>query len=313
MAAKGAIKKTIKVIDGLVSISVLTVIVAMLTFAVYALWDSKQMFQAADKSNYAVYKPAPGRTPTGIGSEPFKALQVINPEVVAWLSVYGTNIDYPVTQGQSNWKYVNTNAEGQYSFTGAIFLDSDNDMGFNDYINILYGHHMEKKVMFGEIGEFYDKEVFDSHRYGNLYFNEKNHGVEFFAFVHTDAYDRKVFSVYSPDEVHLQAYLDGLLSKAVNIRDFEFNAGDRLILLSTCSSRSTNGRDILVGKFNDATFKDPFLSRENENRGWNFMGINYGDSGNSVMIPWWLPALALLLFMRLTAHAVALINGRKKI
>ena len=253
---------TVAAIGKLIDFVVLIGVALVLTFAGYALWDSNQIHQAADKSQYAVFKP----TIIDEGKS-FLELQSINPEVFSWLCVYGTNIDYPVTQGQNNMKYVNTNAEGAYSLSGAIFLDSGNSMDFSDFNNILYGHHMEKKTMFGEIGEFSDSEMFDTHQYGNIYFDGADHGIEFFAFVHTDAYDGSVYSVNAQDEKR-KIYLDGLLAKAKYVRDIGVTDKDHIVLLSTCSSDSTNGRDILVGRVVDDVYANPFLKdEENESRG----------------------------------------------
>lgn len=256
MKAETLGRRTIETTHSIINIIVFTVIAAAIAFAGYALWDSNQLHQAADSLNYAIYKP----TAENEGKS-FKQLQALNGEVFAWLTVYETNIDYPVAQGQDNMKYVNTNAEGSYSVSGAIFLDCNNSRDFSDFNNILYGHHMEKKMMFGEIGDFADKKKFDSHRYGNLYFDEKDHGVEFFAFVHTDAYDSSVFKANVAQEAR-QEYLENLLAKAIHTRDIGVGTEDRIVLLSTCSSSSTNGRDILVGKLTDEVYEAPLSKTE---------------------------------------------------
>ena len=248
-------KTIIKVINNAVNLTVLTVIMLLVAFAGYALWDSNQIYETAGKQNYAVYKP----TIQNEGKS-FKELQSINPEVIAWLHVYGTNINYPVTQGHDNMKYVNTNAEGFYSLSGAIFLDADNNRNFDDFNSILYGHHMEKKAMFGEIGTFSDKKVFDAHRYGSLYFNGKEHGIEFIAFIHTDAYDYEIFRP-GVREKNRRAYLDNLLAKSTHVRYTKVTEQNQIILLSTCSSSSTNGRDILIGKIIDEIYSDSFINK----------------------------------------------------
>ena len=244
----------IKTINSLVDLSALIIIIMLFAFAGYALWDSNQIYQTAEKSLYAVYKP----TVEDEGKS-FQELQAVNAEVFSWLNVYGTNIDYPVTQSSDNMKYVNTNAEGEYSLSGAIFLDSGNSKDFSDFNNIVYGHHMEKKVMFGEIGSFSEREMFEERRYGNLYYEGKDYGIEFFAFVHADAYDGSVFSPNVGEE-RRQAYLDNLLETAVHKRDIGVSIFDRIILLSTCSSGSTNGRDILVGRITGDVYPDTFIS-----------------------------------------------------
>ncbi|MDR0491542.1 MAG: class B sortase [Oscillospiraceae bacterium] len=244
-------KLAIKGANSTINIILLTVILVLLAFAGYALWDSKQIYLAADKSNYAIYKP----TVENEGKS-FRELQEINSEIFAWLSVYGTNIDYPVTQGQDNMKYVNTNAEGLYSLSGSIFLDFGNSRDFSDFNSIIYGHHMEKKAMFGEIGNFAEKGMFDNHMYGNLYFDGKDHGIVFFAFVHTNAYDGSTYSTNVTGQEARQIYLDNLLTKSIHKREIGVTTEDHIVLLSTCSSSSTNGRDILVGKITDEVYPD---------------------------------------------------------
>ena len=256
MGLKTAGKKSIGFSNFIVDYVTLAVIVFLIAFAAYALWDSNQIHSAADKSHYEIYKPA-----AVDGGKSFKELQALNEEVFAWLTIYGTYIDYPVTQGPDNMKYINTNAEGLYSLSGAIFLDYNNSKHFSDFNSILYGHHMAKKKMFGEIGNFSDKAIFDSHKYGNLYFDEKDHGLEFFAFVHADAYDSSIFSANVGEDAR-QKYLDNLLGKAVYTRDIGVGAGDHIVLLSTCSSGSTNGRDILAARITDETFEEPVWNAE---------------------------------------------------
>ena len=238
-------KAIIKGLDNIIGFLVLTIVLLVLAFAGYALWDSEQIHSQADKSLYTVYKPTAenaGRT--------FKELRQLNDEVIAWLTVNDTNIDYPITQGTNNMKYVNTNAEGRYSLSGSVFLDYRNNSGFSDFNSIIYGHNMDRKTMFGEIGYFADELYFSSHEYGNLYYNEADHGIEFFAFIHTDAYNSDIFWPNIPIDLR-QEYLDGLLEEASHVRDIGISVDDRLILLATCSPSSTNGRDILVGRITD--------------------------------------------------------------
>ena len=189
----------------------------------------------------------------------FLELQTINSDVFAWLTVYGTNIDYPVVQGNDNLRYVNTNAKGRHAASGAIFLDYQNCPGFTDFNSIFYGHHMERQAMFGEIGLFWDSEFFAARRYGMLYWDGEMHGIEFFAFIHVDAFDRQIFRAGISDNDERQIYLDRIFDEAINIRnDISITVHDQIIMLSTCSSRSTNGRDILIGKLISEVHDNPF-------------------------------------------------------
>jgi len=247
-------RKTIRLTNSVVNLIVLLVILLLLVFACYAIWDTNQVHNAADAMHYEKFKP----TIEDDGAS-FEELRAINPEVFAWLTVYGTHIDYPVVQGLDNLKYVNTDAMGRYSLSGAIFLDKRNSQDFSDFNNILYGHHMEKQTMFGEIGLFTEETYFDAHKYGMLYYDGREHGLEFFAFLHTSAYDSSVFNAYASQPDEQQAFLDMLYLTAIHLRQsVQVTIDDRLVLLSTCSETSTNGRDVLIARITDEVFDDAF-------------------------------------------------------
>ena len=113
--------------------------------------------------------------------------------------------------------------------------------------------------MFGSIGEFAAADFFESHRYGSLYYLGQPHGLEFFAFVHADAYDSSIFLAEDMAQNERMSYLNHLLSLASHVRtDVAVSEGDHIVLLSTCSSASTNGRDILIGKIGSLVFTNPF-------------------------------------------------------
>ena len=298
VTAQNMAKKAVRTANNLVNFAVLAAILLLLAFGCYALWDSNQVYNTANAAQYEIYKPTvenEGKT--------FQELQAINPEVFSWLTVYGTNIDYPVTQGGDNMKYVNTNAEGSYSLSGSIFLDYENSRDFSDFNSILFGHHMEKQAMFGEIGLFSDKDYFNARLYGSLYYNGTDHGLEFFAFLHTDAYDASVFAAGVSGEAR-QAYLNSLLDKAAFTRDIGVTAENRIVLLSTCSAESTNGRDILVARITDELFDDAFKTNETDNTGTH--ATVDGQTG----IPGWL-WIALAALVLLILLVIVLYHKRK--
>ena len=256
MALNKAKKISLRVIRGssvVINMAILAGILIMMTFSVYAMWDSDQIYRSADATRYDIYRPKAGETAS------FEEFQAENPEVIAWLMVYGTNIDYPITQGTNNLKYVTTDAFGNYALSGAIFLDYRNDKTFADFNSILYGHHMNRDTMFGELSTFEDKVFFDERVYGNLFYEGVDYGLEFFAFIDdVDAYDRSIFTVNVKGQEQKQQYLDNLLANAVNIRNIGVMTSDRLLVLSTCDAAMTNGRDLLIARITDETYADPF-------------------------------------------------------
>ena len=225
----------------MVNIIILTTFLLLFGYGAYVLWDSAQVCEKADFRRYEVYNPEKD------DGKSFQELVSTDSEVLGWITVYDTHIDYPFAQTDNNDKYVNTDIEGKYSLAGSIFLDYRNKNDFSDEVSILYGHHMAKRTMFGDVEQFQKQEYLDTHTKGNLYYGGKNHEVEFFAFLKADAYDGKIYNPELKKE-EKEEYLQRIYRTASCVRQIEIREGESLLLLSTCTSDSTNGRYILVGK-----------------------------------------------------------------
>ena len=182
-------KSIVSGIDHIVNFIALMLILLMMFLSCYMLWDSNQVFEAADAKNYEAYMPSENHTKS------FEELQKINPDVFGWIRINDTNVNYPLLQAEDDDTYMNTDAEGNYSLSGSIFLHCANSPDFSDFNNLIYGHHMEKHKMFGDVGLFTEKKYFDEHPYGNLFFDGKDHGIEFYALLQADAYNERLFNV----------------------------------------------------------------------------------------------------------------------
>lgn len=238
------LRTVIRAADRLVNLLIILYSVLLLLYGIYAVWDSAQINRQADSSNYETYKPAKSDLS-------FEELRKLNPELFGWLTVYGTQIDYPIAQAEDNSKYVNTDAKGQFSLSGNIFLDCRNDKSFKNINNIIYGHHMEKKTMFGELESFSDDAYFEKHPFGALYYENAWHGIEFFAFLHADAYDSVLYNTGISGGESRHDYLTYIREHATNFRNLDFNPADCCVTLSTCTSASTNGRHLLIGRITE--------------------------------------------------------------
>ena len=244
-------RKIVSMIDSTVNIAVLLFFILCVLFSGYSIWDNNHIYTKASPSVYETYKPEKEDTKS------FEELIKINPDVYGWITLYGTEIDYPLVQGEDNDKYVNTDYEGNFSLSGALFLDCNNSRDMRDTVNIIYGHHMEKDKMFGGLDHYEKQDYFKEHQYGNLYVDGTNYGLEFFMLIKADAYDSKV---YNTNERDINQYIEYISS--YSLQKLDIPECERLICLSTCSSDSTNGRVILVGSITSETFEDPYLEKE---------------------------------------------------
>ena len=274
----------ISVFDHLVDLVVMALILVVLAYAAYSIWDTNQIYTSSDSTVYETYKPTAEKD-----SPTFAELQKINPDVCAWISVYGTGIDYPVVQGENNDEYLNKTVTGDFALGGSIFLDSTNNNDFSEFNTVVYGHHMEKSEMFGDLDKFDDKSYFDEHQYGSLYYGGALHGLTVFAMVDGDAYD---FTLYNPHVDGMSSdsgdaasvngdsadsteenssrgnisgtdtsaetnYISYITSKAKYTRDIGVKPGDHIVMLSTCAS-GTNERYVLFARIEDNAEANPY-------------------------------------------------------
>lgn len=245
-------RRVVRKIDDAVSFIVLILLLLLLGYGCYSLWDAQQVYNTSSAAKYEIYKPKED------DSVSFEELQAQNEDVFGWLTIYGTGIDFPLVQGEDDWEYLNKNAEGEYDLGGAIFLSSDFRRDLSDYNNVIHGHHMAQSAMFGDLEKFSDRTFFDTHLYGNLYLDGRNYGVVIFAYLLADAYDGSLFVPPLRDAERQQAYLALLEEKAVFLRRMEQADAEHLLLLNTCSSDMTNGRYLLAAYLTDEVFEDTF-------------------------------------------------------
>lgn len=87
----------------------------------------------------------------------FEALKSINPDIVGWIQIPGTVIDYPICwRDGDNEYYMTHSAEGEKRAFGAIMLDGANSSAAEEHLVVLYGHHMRNGTMFKDIVRYTD-------------------------------------------------------------------------------------------------------------------------------------------------------------
>ncbi len=252
--------KIIRKISRFLDYIVLFMSLIALFIGVYAFWDTHQVFEIASSEGYAVYKPDSSNNLS------FEELKLKNKDVFAWIDVYGTKIDYPIVQGQDNSEYLNKTVLGEFSTAGSIFLDHRNDKEFTDFQDILYGHYMAERKMFGDMELFKDKSFFDTHKYGVIHRADKpSIGIEFFAFMKTVGTDKTILSPAKLKE-EKSDLVKHIYESATYSRDIDFSNNENIIILDTCDLSITNGRYILAGKLTNTVAENEFKEKIAVNR-----------------------------------------------
>ena len=237
--------------DRLVSFLAGGLILLMLLYGGYSLWDTAMVYNGAFLSDELMaFKPSaenPDSNPT------LSQLQQINPDTRAWLTIYDTFIDYPVVQGESDWDYINTDIYGEFSLSGSIFLDSRNSPDFSDAYNLVYGHHMDNGGMFGDVVEFVNASYFQAHPTGRLYLPDATYDITLFACVQTDAFDSVIYNPTAQPDGDVGRLLAYIEDNAVQSRDIGVREPYQIMGLSTCAEAQTNGRVVIFGRLERAS------------------------------------------------------------
>lgn len=239
----------LKLANWLVDGVVLVVLVLIVCFTVFTVVDNNRVLHQADTAALEPYQP------TGDGKS-FGELQARNPDVLGWLTIYGTGINYPVVQGDDNETYINTDAAGNFALSGALFLDYRNARDFSGASTIIFGHHMENGLMFGDLDRYADADYLNAHDTGNLFYGGADHGVEILGYLATDSHDRMVYSTTVGKDPTAKEFTDYLRTHATVWRR-DPDKGDHLLLFSTCG-KGTNNRHIVVARICDQTFENPY-------------------------------------------------------
>lgn len=155
--------KLVRVFNWLLSKAIIYSLILVLAFSGYALWSNSHVYTDALvlRDELLQLKPVVYEEEE---KPDFGALRAINPDVIGWITLPGTGIDYPILQGRNNMTYLNRDVYGNFSLAGSIYMDSRCAGDFTDHYSLIYGHHMENGVMLGDLDLFYDYEFFETNR-----------------------------------------------------------------------------------------------------------------------------------------------------
>ena len=212
----------------------LFVFVFALLIVAYGLYDAWYVYNKAGDDSFLKFKPVAG--------ESVPADSPITDDMVAWITVDGTNIDYPVMQGETNSDYLNLNPYGEYSLAGSIFLDSRNSSDFSDDYSILYGHHMEYGNMFGALDDFMSESYLKSHATGTLIVGKNNtaeHKLGIFACAKVNAYDNNALD---PDTLE---NITKVIEENAEYINTSIEKSNHILALSTCTEPVSTNRLIV--------------------------------------------------------------------
>lgn len=184
-----------------------------------------------------------------------KKLQEINTDIVGWIQIEGTNINYPVLQGEDNEYYLNHNYKKQKTEKGSIFLDKSYNWDIESNNLIIYGHNLVNGQMFKDLLKYSKEEFFEQHKTIRFTTAEADKEYEIISVFKSKVYnktEKNVFRYYdfinSKSEKEYNNFVKQ--AKEASLYDTKNTAeyGDNLITLITCAYHIDDGRFVVIAR-----------------------------------------------------------------
>lgn len=187
--------------------------------------------------------------------EGLKDVYLKNRDVIGWIKIDGTPIDYPIMYTPDDIEYyIHRGFDKEYSFGGCIFAGEGTSIDRPSDNIITYGHHMIDKSMYHEIDRYEDEEYYKAHKYLTFDTLRQTGKYEVIASFRTqiypEDYDGFVYwkFVNAKDENEFNDFIEGCKSLSSVGIPTTAEYGDQLLTLSTCAYHTHNGRFVVVAK-----------------------------------------------------------------
>lgn len=180
------------------------------------------------------------------------ALRAQNEDIVGWVYMPGTSIDYPIVQGTDDEEYLQkdfTGDSGGLVHKGTIFLSATNDADFSDDNNFIYGHNMNDETMFAHILAMANQSEFDAARTFYILTPTQNYRCQTFAI---DIVKNTAVELLQPqfaDSSTMMTYMSARISDSsvAAPTDIDLASISKIFTLITCGDDYATTRAVLFG------------------------------------------------------------------
>lgn len=170
-----------------------------------------------------------------------------NDDIMGYLKIDGTNIDYVVAQAADNEYYLRRDLSGEKSNAGTVFMDYECDAYELSRNTVIYGHNMRNGSMFHNLRYYNDREFYNNHRYISLTTPYEETIWEVFAFYNTTTTFNYIQVIF-PDDASFEALLSEMKGKSLYDTGVEVGPEDKILSLSTCANTTDDARLVLNAK-----------------------------------------------------------------
>lgn len=232
------------------AIAVLVLIASLATLGVigYGYWHGTKVYdEIARQSGLAKEENALADMTVD-----WDTLRAQNEDIVGWVYMPNTSIDYPIVQGDDDEEYLKKDFNGDTGglvHKGAIFLSADNASDFSDENNFIYGHNMNDETMFAHILAMTDQAAFDDARTFYILTPTQNYRCRTYALDVVANTETNILQPTFADNSAMLSYMTARINNsAVNApTDVDLASVTKLFTLITCGDDYATTRAILFG------------------------------------------------------------------
>lgn len=169
----------------------------------------------------------------------FKKLKSENSDVVAYIKVNNTNIEYPIVKTSNNNFYLNHSFDKSKNSRGWIFADYKNKFDNTDKNIVIYGHNMRDESMFGSLKNILNEEWYNNAENKNITFltEKENYIYKVFSIYKIESEDYYIKTNFKNDEDY-EKFLNTIKNRSIKNFDINLNINDKIITLSTCANNN---------------------------------------------------------------------------
>lgn len=176
-----------------------------------------------------------------------ESLREVNPDVLGWIVIPDTQVDYPIMDGEDNQYYLEHTWDKKSSIAGSIFLEHLNHSDLRDFNTILYGHRMLNGSMFGSLKYYNTNDYFEKHPYVYILDDAGVHRYEIFS-AYTAPVDGATFVYGFRTEESMQYFLDYCMEKSVINTGVTPTLDDKVLTLVTCTGKGYEARWVVQAR-----------------------------------------------------------------
>lgn len=176
-----------------------------------------------------------------------------NSDMVGWISIADTNINYPVMQSKEEPNfYLKHGFDKSYSDYGCPYIQENCDVKLPSDNLVIYGHHMNNGTMFADLMKFESEDFYNDHKTVEFNTLTDKQSYEIVAVFKTVAYSQEGFRYYDFVNAESAEEFDSFIAECKKLELYDTGVGaeygDKLITLSTCEYSRKNGRMVVVAK-----------------------------------------------------------------